>query len=73
VYTHKKSPKQKFWGFLFYIFTVNHIVMKIKIFFLIAIVAFAITGAAIFVNASNENRENCELSKGSNINNVTLK
>ncbi|MDV6169071.1 hypothetical protein R1T16_11600 [Flavobacterium sp. DG1-102-2] len=47
--------------------------MKIKIFFLIAIVAFAITGAAIFVNASNENRENCELSKGSNIDNVTLK
>lgn len=35
--------------------------MKIKIFFLIAIVAFAITGAAIFVNASHNNRENCEL------------
>jgi len=53
---HKKSPKLKFWGFLFYKFIVNHIVMKTKIFFLIAIIAFAITGAAIFVNASNETK-----------------
>jgi uncharacterized membrane protein len=37
--------------------------MKTKIFFLIAIVAFAITGAAMFVNASNENREKCEINK----------
>lgn len=36
--------------------------MKIRIFFLIAIVAFAVTGAALFVNASHDNRENCELS-----------
>lgn len=31
--------------------------MKTKIFFLIAIVAFAITGAAMFVNASNDRQE----------------
>lgn len=36
--------------------------MKIRIFFIIAIVAFAVTGAALFVNASHDNREKCELS-----------
>lgn len=36
--------------------------MKIRIFFIIAIVAFAITGAALFVNASHDNGKNCELS-----------
>lgn len=47
--------------------------MKVKIFFLIAIVAFAVTGAAIFVNASHDNRENCEISKQTdNKNTVTI-
>ncbi|ALM49655.1 hypothetical protein AMR72_12530 [Flavobacterium psychrophilum] len=37
--------------------------MKIKIFFLIAIVAFAITGAAIFVNVTNDHKECSDITK----------
>lgn len=37
--------------------------MKIKIFFLIAIVAFAITCAAIFVNVTNDHKECSDITK----------
>ncbi len=50
--------------------------MKIKIFTLIAIVAFAFIGAAIFVNVSNDHKECSDVTKqttDANGNTVTVK